>query len=64
MAEMTLIEKMRECNGRLKRDGEAGWRLITSTLVDVGGVEEAEVDALVEAGELVLSRDGAIIPQG
>ncbi len=64
MAEMTLIEKMRACNGRLTRDDDNGWRLLTGSLVEAGTYTEDEVDALVKAGELVLSRDGAIIPQG
>ena len=64
MAEMNLIEKMRECNGRLERDGEGGYRLLTGTLVEVCQAEQAEIDALVEAGELVLTKDGAVIPHG
>jgi carbamate kinase len=64
VAGKTLIEKMREYNGRLVRDDDNGWRLLSNTLAEVCAVEAAEIDALVEAGELVLSRDGAVIPQG
>ncbi len=63
MADKTLIEKMRECNGRLVRGEDDSWKLLTNALAEVElEVTGDMVDALVKAGELVLTKTGAVIP--
>ncbi len=65
MADKTLIEKVRECNGRLVRGEDDNWKLLTNALAEVDvEVTGDQVETLVEAGELVLTKAGAIIPQG